>query len=236
MRKIVGSLFVFMLAVSLVLVPSPVLANPGIGDDCTTDQVKWWDNENSRVLYLCNWGRTPVSAMSRLAGLAYPDALCQDVCNATGRCNSTKITGCDLGTESTEGCFGDCCCCRSEEEGCQACCDDPAACPLSGSECYLYCMDDSACFEQAAGCGSTAHCCGCWGKSLCFANKSWAGCDISPHPRWNNEHPNHFGNSAAAAENWGGDWGTSGCPHTECAAQCWCLQDNICQDFAEGCL
>ena len=230
MRKIVGGLFVFMLAVSLVLIPSPVSA--GIGDDCTWGPVKWEENENSWVLYLQHWGRTPVTAMSRLAGLAYPDALNQDVCNASDRCNSTRITGCDI-----QLCEGGCCSCN-QDIGCLACCDDPVECALSeaAEACTTLGMLEEDCLGVQSGCGSAASCCGCWGKSLCFANKSWAGGDISPHPRWNNEHPNHFGNSAGAAENWGGDWGTSGSTHTECVAQCWALQDNILQDFGDGCL
>jgi hypothetical protein len=73
-------------------------------------------------------------------------------------------------------------------------------------------------------CGSEATCpeCGgggfCWGSSLCFANKGWAGCDISPAPNLNNDHPNHRV----------GDWGISGCPHPECTAESWCLPQNLC--------
>lgn len=227
MRKIVGSLFVFMLAVSLVLVPSPVSA--GLGDDCTWDPVKWEDNENSVVLYLQHWGRTPVTAMSRLAGLAYPDML-HDNCNLSGLCPGSRVTGCDI-----PSCEGGCCSCN-EEQGCLACCDDPVECELSqaATACPALGMSDGEC--QAATGYKTAHCCCCWGISLCFANKSWGGGDISPHPRWNNEHPNHFGNSAGGAENWGGDWGTTGSTHTECVAHCWALQDNLLQDFGDGCL
>ena len=198
MRRIVGGLFVLMLAVSLVLMPAPVSA--GFGDDCTYDTVKWEDNPDSWFLYLQNWGKTPLSAMSRLAGLAYPDML-HDACNASGNCPSSRVTGCDIPT-----CENACCCAGSESIGC-----------CLGTE---VCED---CLERAPG-----GCCCCWGISLCFANKSWAACDISDHPRVNNEHPNHFGNSTGGAGNYGGDWGISGCQHTECISETWCLQDNLC--------
>lgn len=198
MGKIIGVLFTLVLAMSLMLMPSPVSA--GIGDACTYDTVKWEDNEISWGMYLQHWGRTPLSAMSRLAGLCGPDALCPEVCNASGLCPGTRITGCDIPT-----CGGGCCCSGSQSIGC--------------------CVDDEvceSCLERVPG-----GCCCCWGISLCFANKSWAGSDISAHPRVNNEHPNHFGNSTGGSGNSGGDWGISGCLHTECVAGTWCLADNL---------
>jgi len=230
LRRIVGALFVLVLAVSLVLVPASVSAASGIGDDCTYDKVKWEDNENSWILYLQHWGKTPLSAMSRLAGLCSPNALCKDVCNASGLCKGTRITGCDIPT-----CENACCCAGSESIGC--------------------CLDDEvceSCLERPPG-----GCCCCWGISLCFANKSWSAGDIGVHARINNEHPNHFGNSAAVGElanvgnptwnsqhpnhfafvtgdnaNRGGDWGVSGCQHAECVSETWCLQMNcLSQDW-----
>ena len=198
MGKVIGVLFALVLAMSLTLMPSPVSA--GIGDACTYDTVKWEDNEISWYLYLQHWGRTPLTAMSRLAGLCGPDALCPDVCNVSGTCNSQRITGCDIAS-----CENACCCTGSESLGC---CADDEVC--------------ENCLERAPG-----GCSGCWGISLCFANKSWAGSDIDAHPRVNNEHPNHFGNSTGGSGNSGGDWGISGCQHTECVADTWCLADNL---------
>ena len=177
MGKFIGVLFTLVLAMSLMLMPSPVSA--GIGDACTYDTVKWEDNEISWYLYLQHWGRTPITAMSRLAGLCGPDSLCQEACNVSGTCNTAKVTGCDIGLDETN-------------------------------------------LEIAEGGRSK-----CWGTSLAFANKSWAGSDIDAHPRVNNEHPNHFGNSTGGSGNSGGDWGISGCQHTECTAETWCLADNL---------
>lgn len=206
MRRIIGALFVLVLAVSLVLIPASVSA--GLGSDCTydegPDEIKWSGNEISQVLYLQHWGKTPLSAMSRLAGLAYPDALHQDACNASGLCNVSRITGCDVPT-----------------------CEN--ACCSAGSDSAGYCVDDEVCegcLQRAPG-----GCCCCWGISLCFAGKSWGGADIGVHPRISNEHPNHFGNSAGGSENYGGDWGISGCQHADCVAETWCLQDNLCCDY-----
>jgi hypothetical protein len=213
LRKIGGVLFALVLAVSLVLVPATVFA--GIGDNCSWDTVKWENNENSWFLYLQNWGRTPMTAMSRLAGLAYPDALNSDVCNASGSCNGKKITGCDIPL-----CFGSCTCCN-QESGASACCVPEAECTVTACS-----AEDAQCLAEPK--LEEANCCCCWGVSLAFANKSWSGCDISTHPRVNNNHPNHFGVSNCGAENYGGDWGLSGCPHTECCSLTWCLQDNLC--------
>ena len=213
MRRIVGSLFVLMLAVSLVLVPSPVSA--GLGDDCTWDPVKWEDNEISWNLYLMHWGRTPITAMSRLAGLCGPNVMCSD---SFGVSCPKDPNACTMG-----GCAG----CRVTQEGFLAGCSDPVGCEASksGDACSALGMEDESCPADAMyGC---AKCAACWGISLAFANKSWAGDDIGNHPRINNDHPNHFGNSEGGGANYGGDWGLSGCAHTDCISQTWCLQDNL---------
>lgn len=224
MRRVIGAVFVMLLAASLVLVPSPVSADPGLGDDCTWDPVKWWDNENSRFLYLQHWGKTPVSAMSRLGGLCGPPNICSNV-GADCALGSGRYVG-DPNSCTME----DCCCCRDVQEGCLACCDDPVECEVSKAAEACEAMDayQPECTATPVYSGYCPHCCCCWGVSLCFANKSWAGCDISDHPRVNNDHPNHFGNSQGGGANYGGDWGISGCAHTECVAQTWCLQDNLC--------
>ena len=188
MRKFVG-IFAIMLAMSLVLIPAPAFAS--LGEDCTFDERKWEDNPDSYFLYLQNWGKTPLSAMSRLAGLAYP-AVLHDLTNQSGTCSTERATGCDI-----PSCEGACCCAGSESKGC--------------------CLDNETC--EACITKPTGNCCCGWGISLCFANKGWADCDISTHPRVNNDHPNHRV----------GDWGVSGCPHPECVADKWCLPNNLCQ-------
>ncbi|MBM4452189.1 MAG: hypothetical protein FJ024_06925 [Chloroflexi bacterium] len=214
MRRILGALFGFMLAVSLVLIPSPVSA--GLGDDCTWDPegkgIKWSNNENSWNIYLKHWGRTPIQAMSRLAGLVGPDIGVIPECPAP----------------SANACLGGCAGCRSQQDGFLAGCSDPDACTASksGEACAALGDEELAC--NAKPIYKDANCCCCWGISLAFAGKAWAGCDISTHPRVNNDHPAHRGNSAGGAGNYGGDWGSSGCPHTECITQTWCLQDNLC--------
>ncbi len=220
MRKAIGAVFVTLVAVSLVLVPSPVSA--GFGDDCTWDPVKWETNENSWNLYLMHWGRTPVTAMSRLSGLCGPPSMCKD----------SFGVDCQLGSDrhfpDPNICtMGGCAHCRVVQEGFLAGCSDPAGCEasLSGEACPALGMYDEECpADPVIGC---AKCAGCWGVSLAFAGKSWAAADISDHPRVNNEHLNHFGNSEGGGANYGGDWGISGCAHTDCIAQTWCLQDNL---------
>jgi len=219
LRRILGALFGLMLAVSLVLIPLPVLADAPPGE-CTgglavgefDPHPKWWDNENSRNLYLKHWGRTPIQAMSRLAGLAGPNIGTYIDCNTIG----------------PNACYCGCPACRTEDSGHCATCSDPAACEksLTAQSCGLVpdCRQD--CPEKAI--YKQATCCCCWGVSLAFANKSWAGCDIGNHARVNNDHPSHFGTSACYGGGTGGDWGTSGCPHTEHCAQTYCLQDNLC--------
>ena len=213
MRKTLGGVFVLVLALTLVLVPAPVSA--GFGDDCTWDPVKWEDNENSWNLYLMHWGRTPVTAMSRLAGLCGPDAICGDA------------FGLDCPADPNTCTMGGCCGCRDAQEGFLAGCSDPVQCTdsKSGEACVKVGMIEEECPAQTI--YGDAKCAACWGISLCFANKSWAGADIGAHPRVDNDHPNHRGNSAGGGSNYGGDWGLSGCPHTECITQTWCLQDNL---------
>lgn len=53
MRKIAGVLFA-VLAVSLVLLPTPALAG-SLDKDCSWEKVKWEENPNSCFLYLDNW-------------------------------------------------------------------------------------------------------------------------------------------------------------------------------------
>ena len=218
MRRILGAAFALMMAVSLVLLPSPVSA--GLGDDCTWDLtelkgIKWMENEQSWNLYLRHWGRTPIQAMTRLAGLSGPNIGTYINCRAIG------VNEC-----WPEGCPG----CRKNQSGYLAGCDDPVNCDESkaAEACPALMAADPEpdCYDKAT--YKDASCCCCWGVSLSFANKSWAGCDIGDHPRVNNDHPAHFGNSEGGAANYGGDWGNSGCPHTECITQTWCLQDNLC--------
>lgn len=213
--RVFGGLFAIVLAVSLVLIPAaPASAAEGYGGlaNCEWDTVKWQDNENSWHLYLQHWGRTPVTAMSRLAGLCGPNVMCGD------------SFGLDCPTDPNTCTMGGCAHCRVTEEGFLAGCSDPLGCAdsLSDVACSALAMAEGDCPEGTLyGC---AKCCCCWGISLAFANKSWAACDISDHPRVNNDHPNHYG----SINNYGGDWGVSGCAHTECVAQTWCLTDNLC--------
>lgn len=234
MRKTVGVLFPLVLAVSLVLVPVAVFAQDkeGFGGLAKCEQEpfpKWWTNDISRHLYLNHWGRTPIQAMSRLAGLCSPDVLCAQLgTNCPGK---SPLYG-DPNTCWPGGCPS----CRSQEQGCLACCDDTAVCAdskcdpacdvLGVTECALPAC--CKCNEELVWENKLPHCAGCWGVSLAFANKSWAACTISKHPRVDDSHLNHFGTSECYGGNKGGDWGLSGCPHTECCTLSWCLQDNLC--------
>lgn len=177
---------------------------------------KWFENEPSYFLYLQNWGRTPIQAMSRLAGLCGPEVLCQQL--------GTNCPPSDCGA------FAGCPACRVEEQGATATCDDPVKCDLSRSDvaCKVTAQTPPECPGERVLDEHLTTCCCCWGVSLAFANKSWAGCTISTHPRVNDQHPNHFGTSDCYGGNKGGDWGVSGCPHTECCSLTWCLQDNLC--------
>jgi hypothetical protein len=163
MRKIAGIMFV-MLVAALVLVPAPVSA--ALGQDCTYDKVKWEDNPISSNLYLKNWGKTPLTAMSRLAGLAYPDALNSKACNSSGNCSTKRITGCDI-----PDCFG-------------GCATNPGGAKSTGS-----CTVGETCTSCEK---ALTICNGCWGVSTAFANKSWGGCDAGTKPSLDNKHPNHL--------------------------------------------
>ena len=102
MRKIAGIMFV-MLVAALVLVPAlPTPVSAALGQDCTYDKVKWEDNPISSNLYLKNWGKTPLVAMSRLAGLAYPSILVPKACDKVG-CAKAQTTGDFAGCG---GCWG----------------------------------------------------------------------------------------------------------------------------------
>ncbi len=217
MRKFVGILGVFVLAMSLLLVSAPVFAG-SLAQDCDYDTVKWEDNPDSCYLYLNNWGKTPLTAMARLAGLASPTVL-HDACT-----NRNANPG---------ACFGSCTACNTEVGSLGACvdpdnCEIADECPGTG-DCTLPSASELSCPADAA--YGAAKCCCCWGVSLSFANKGWAGCDISAHPRVSNDHPNHFGNSDRRDSGGGGDWGITGCPHSECASDTWCLPDNLCGSY-----
>jgi len=161
MKRLTGAFFI-LLAVALMVVPAPAFAS--LGEDCTYDgPVKWWDNPDSNFLYLQNWGRTPITAMSRLAGLAYPDIL-HGKCNQSGNCPSDRVTGCDVPT-----CENACACTGSNSEGCGI-----------ENEIMENCL------------GKEDVCCCCWGNSLAFSNKGWGSADIGTIARINNQHPNHM--------------------------------------------
>jgi hypothetical protein len=222
MKKIAGILFA-VLALSLVLLPASVLA-VSLEKDCYWEKVKWEDNANSCFLYLDNWGKTPVTAMSRLAGGAYPDVL----------------TGCTLNA-NPGSCFGSCASCN-DQFGVLGGCTDPKVCKASTE-----CPGTGSCvvptYGEKAGCNAKAivgyaHCAKCWGVSLAFANKSWGGKAtgdyISSLPRNLDTHPNHFGNSDRRSAGGGGDWGITGAPHSECKADIWALQCNL--DKNSACL
>jgi hypothetical protein len=228
--KIVGILFALALVVSLVLVPVTVLAqaDQGVGGLAKCEQdpwPKWWDNPVSHDLYLMNWGRTPIQAMSRLAGLCGPMTLCRNVGTTIPDPGKSKIY------PAPNSCYGGCPSCRTVEQGATATCDDPLACtasenavscPATGQPTEGYTCPSTPVFSD-----KLPTCAGGWGISLAFANKSWAGADISDKPMFNNTTSlAHFGTSACTGGNSGGDWGVTGAPHTECCALTWALQDN----------
>ena len=91
MRRLIGTLFILMLVVAFLAIPSAVAAG-SLAQDCTFEKVKWQDNPNSWYLYLNNWGRTPTNAMSRLAGLkitAFGHNL-----NKNAACDAAKASTC----------------------------------------------------------------------------------------------------------------------------------------------
>ena len=216
MRRIFGTLVALVVALSLVLIPATVSADLG---KCTGwDKVKWENNQNSWKLYLQHWGRTPTSAMSRLAGLCGPDKLCAGVCN-TSAC--PKPTGCDINQ-----CLGGCSNCNTQAGTLGSACDNSTRClnpptpatSLPLDDCTLNCPVNTT----TAGLG-LSKCSGCWGKSLSFANKSWSAADIGTRANITNTQMNHRGTSPIG----GGDWGITGSPHPECVAQTWALQNNL---------
>ncbi len=217
MRRIIGTLVALVVAVSLVLIPVATVS-ADLGKCTGWDKVKWENNQNSWKLYLQHWGRTPTSAMTRLAGLCGPDKLCSGVCN-TSKC--PQPTGCDI-----KQCLGGCSNCNTEAGTLGSACTDsqkclnPATAPTSLplDDCPLNCPANTT----TAGLG-TSKCSGCWGKSLSFANKSWGAADLGTNSLISNSQMNHFGTGKLG----GGDWGITGSPHPECLAQTWALQNNL---------
>jgi hypothetical protein len=215
-----------MLAVSVVLLPSPVSADEPSADgkaglhNGEWDKVRWEDNENSWHLYLQHWGRTPIQAMTRLGGLSGPNIGTYVECPP----NEILAVQQNLGLCWKAGCPG----CRKVDPGALATCSDPASCnkSLTGTSCPATGQVEADC--PAKPIYKDATCAACWGVSLAFASKSWAGCDISKHPRVDNDHPAHRGISSCYGGGYGGDWGDSGCPHTEHCSRTYCLQDNLC--------
>ena len=158
MSKILVTLFVVMVVMAML----PIPAFAALGKDCTYDKVKWEDNPISKFLYIQNWGKTPLTAMSRLAGLGYPDVLTKD-CNRTGSCSAKRITGCD----DAGPCYG--------------------GCAATGSNSTGACLEGESCKT----CLSPGVCGFCWGISLAFANKSWGDGPMPAGPRFD-KHPNHL--------------------------------------------
>jgi len=223
--KIVGILFALVLTVALVM-PAAAFAEDAYAGlaNCAWDKVKWEDNANSWHLYLQHWGRTPIQAMTRLRGLCSPDVLCAQL--------GTNCPGAQPIYGDPNSCWScGCPSCRDTEQGCLACCDDLAEC--KPTLCEGACPATACEAGECVGCNKELvwkndlpHCAGCWGVSLAFASKSWASATIGTHPRINDNHLNHKGVSECYGGNKGGDWGLSGCPHTECCSLTWCLQDN----------
>lgn len=218
MRKVGSILFAIVLALSLVLIPAVVSAEDAYAGLAkgAWDKVKWQDNVDSWHLYLQHWGRTPVQSMARLSGLCGPESLCS---------SSFGISCPGKNCGATAGCPA----CRDVEQGALATCSDPAACEasLSSDACPATGQAEVECPSEPVLEGKMATCCCCWGRSLAFASKSWAGGSIGAHPRINDDHLNHFGTGDCYGGGKGGDWGISGCPHTEHCSLTWCLQDNL---------
>jgi hypothetical protein len=203
MKKIAGLLGI-LLAVSILVMPAQVFAG-ALAQDCSWEKVKWDDNPDSCRLYLNNWGRTPMTAMSRLAGIKLPPP-----------------------HNVVDGCLGNCTTCN-DQTGNLAACTDPASCKdITECPAVAQCGDVT---DQAIpySCNASAvygqaHCCCYWGVSLAFANKGWGGSDYGS--KWGNNHPLYTGDSARRSSANGGDWGMTGCAHTECKADIWCLPCN----------
>ena len=125
-------------------------------------------------------------------------------------------------------CPGGCTACRNTEPGAGAICSDPVACTKSLSDiaCAATGQSEYKCPSTPVFENKLPTCGGCWGVSLAFADKSWAGADIGTNVRINNNHPAHLGTSECTGGGTGGDWGLTGAPHTEHCALTWALQDN----------
>lgn len=221
MRKAIGVSFAMLLALSLILMPTVVSAEDAYAGLAkgAWDKVKWQDNPDSWHLYLQHWGRTPIQSMSRLSGLCAP----------TRWCNDFFGINCPTGKEMDCGRKAGCPACRDVEQGGYAICSDPAACEasLSSESCPATGQAEVECPSTPVLKNKLPTCCCCWGRSLAFASKSWAGGTIGTHPRINDNHLNHFGTGDCYGGGKGGDWGISGCPHTEHCSLTWCLQDNL---------
>ena len=203
MKKFAG-VFGILLAVSFLLLPAQVFAG-SLAQDCNYDKVKWEENPDSCKLYLNNWGKTPLTAMSRLAGITLPY-------------NRSVVMGCT----------GNCAACNDETGNLGACtdpknCKDVKECPTVAI-CGLPTSAPQTCNAKAM--YGQAHCASQWGISLAFANKSWAGSDNGNARIGGNTHPLFTGTSDRRSPAGGGDWGMTGCAHSECAADIWCLPCN----------
>jgi hypothetical protein len=235
--RILGIVLALVLAVSLVL-PAAALAQEKGLSKCEWDTVKWQGNENSWHLYLQHWGRTPIQAMSRLGGLCGPKTLCADLgtnCPKAGQMTSDPTRPTPY--PDMNACFGGCPACRDVEPGALATCSSAAdcnasltvACSETGQAPYACPATSVIAAPGGDPVLSLPHCGFCWGISLAFAGKSWAGADIGPEVSLNNNHLNHFGicdDPSNPTGGHGGDWGITGAPHTECCALTWALQDN----------
>jgi hypothetical protein len=220
--RIVGILLALVLAVSLV-VPTIVLAQDEYAglSKCAWDPIKWQNNENSWGLYLQHWGRTPIQAMSRLSGLCGPKTLCAAL--------GTNCPNAGAGIyQNPNSCLGGCTACTPNEPGNLATCSDPTSCTasLSSVACPATGQATSTCPSTPVVEKFTPTCGFCWGISLAFAGKSWAGATIGTAPRINNNNPNHMGTGDCTGGGHGGDWGITGAAHTECCATTSALQDN----------
>jgi hypothetical protein len=209
MKKFAGILSI-MLAVSFLLLPASVFAG-ALAKDCKWETVKWEDNPVSCRLYLDNWGKTPMDAMTRLAGLQLP--------------NKDVVIGCNA---------ADCKSCN-DQVGNLAACSDPAACKNS-TECpaatTCQVSDKETCYAKAV--YGQAHCAIYWGVSLAMAGKDMSG-TATPATTTSalyarvSLNPLLFRTAAGGGRNdptGGGFWGQTGCAHTECKADDWCLTCN----------
>ncbi len=205
MKKIAGILGIMVVLAVLVMPMHAFAATSALAQDCKYDTVKWEDNPDSCKLYLNNWGKTPMTAMSRLAGITLPYNR-SSVFNCTGTCTSCNNETGNLGA------------CTDPKN-----CKDVKECP-SVAVCGLPTSVPKDC--NASTMYGQAHCAAQWGISTAFANKSWAG-DDKGNPRiGGNDHPLYKGNSDRRSPAGGGDWGITGCAHSECKSDIWCLACN----------